>query len=518
MALTEQERAELAGLIKSEYNQEVDLSQLNDAEIGDLVTELGAAAAPTQEPSQPVDLGRQVRATTASGINALTLGNLSNLLPEEAAAKLSFLKKQEPAASAVGTAAGTLGTMVYPAGALTKIPALARVLGSSKLAKTAANVAGGAATGAGYGFLTNPEVSGPQLEARTENAKTGAKIGAGAVAIPSLLAGLGKGLYKYPFKKLDVEANIYNAENADAIQQGLKTAKELPSEVLFNKGLTGSGPELLGKIKAGLNKESYPVLQATREELSKVHQYPVVGTKQGALEAFDDPTKRTAVADAINKAKSFSSGVFDKYKPEGWDEKVADYLFKTKAYRAERALLKEAGLPTNIISKPARPQKFMSVPDFNKNMTDIGAAAEDGFTSVSPGETAKQLKSQLAGFYKYISGQEEAAVANKLGPETLDKFKNAKEEVSRMYGIFPELKTIASKEAGAHKITPMEGMFMTNAHTAPYAIAKEGIETLQSPYVATNLGKFLNRTGRSVVAPTNPVPFFLRKNENAQEQ
>lgn len=710
MALTEQERAELAGLIKSEYNQEVDLSQLNDAEIGDLVTELGAAAAPTQEPSQPVDLGRQVRAATASGINALTLGNLSKMLPEEANQKLAELRSQEPAASNVGNAMGLASTFMYPAGAISKIPAVAKAIEGSTKLKLLADVAGGATTGAGYGFLTNPQVAGSELDARIENAKTGGMIGAGFGTIPTILTKGGEAYFKSPFKKIDAAL--------------VKAGKKPISDILWKRKITGSLSGIEGELQNVLDTELYPEIEKVKQGLKdKGYQYDINDVRDLVLKNLPNESKDVGIANEITGLKNYATDAFDKYTPEGWMKTLRSYVNKRKGYEKEKAAFEIAGgagdqlpilgaidpgqsmrpqvtslptaqmvtrppsgkatvlrvtpkkgqlaintnmpeeqitkeikvplqtegskasaepfepfgvqpelptLPTkegdifntprgddllplaqnmkldqmtndamvgtpnyqaeilglqripqkygvgsrrvrvakkgqtkipfsleNVTSKeeipvqlqgditprlfegilprieqsstgqgafpiapqkPQVPSKKMTVDDYDLLMKRIGQKGKAGFVQTAPGQQTPIPADLMADFYGALKGQREAAVAEQLGPEVAAKYKAVNQETSTILNSFKKLSDAAQNEAATNTITPIEGMFLLNPATAKYAMTKEGIELLRSPYFATKIGKAMNKVGNSSLAPTNPVPFFLRKNENAQEQ
>lgn len=623
MALTEQERAELAGLIKSEYNQEVDLSQLNDAEIGDLVTELGAAAAPTQEPSQPVDLGRQVRAATASGINALTLGNLSKMLPEEANQKLAELRSQEPAASNVGNAMGLASTFMYPAGAISKIPAVAKAIQGSTKLKLLADVAGGAATGAGYGFLTNPQVAGSELDARIENAKTGGMIGAGIGTIPTALSKGGEAYFKSPFRKIDAAL--------------VKAGKKPISDILWKRKITGSLSGIEGELQNVLDTELYPEIEKVKQGLKdKGYQYDINDVRDLVLKNLPNESKDVGIANEITGLKNYATDAFDKYTPEGWMKTLRSYVNKRKGYEKEKTAFEALGgsgdqlpLMTNNIpiktkdqeklveligkepsvatteplehwtqqeltpvpqapnpegfnvprgdslvplaqkmsldtrtdkmmtgpkyqseifnlfntprtyapasekvqqaasgqgsfavapQKPKVPSKKMTVDDYDLLMKRIGQKGKAGFVQTAPGQQTPIPADLMADFYGALKGQREAAVGEQLGTEAANKYKAVNQETSTILNSFKKLSDAAQNEAATNTITPIEGMFLLNPATAKYAMTKEGIELLRSPYFSTKIGKATNKVGNSSLAPTNPVPFFLRKNENAQEQ
>jgi hypothetical protein len=454
--------------------------------------------------SPGIDLMERSKSAGYGLMDAVSLDNVEKLQSEETKQRKFSLAEDYPVENFLGKVGGNVPLMMGPGGSVSKIPAVTKILGTGGKALLA-DMAGGAAMGSAYGFLQNPKVAPEKEMAARVDGSFGlpTAIGAGAATLPYALRAGGESYYKSAFKKLDSAAKIFNAENAEGIAAGTVKAAELPSEVMLQRGYTGSAPTLLGKIKAGLLRDALPTLQKTREDLGKVYQYPVDELKSTVMKSFDDPTKRTTAEGAIKKAKGYAADVFDKYIPEGWAKDLLNYRAKS------------------VLENPEAPTKMMKVSDFNRNLTDIGKVTSDkGFAPVSPGETGDVLRQQISqGLYTPLTKFENKVVGEKLGPEVLEKFKAAKEETSRMYNMFPDLKDQALKESGQVQFTPLDIMYLTNPYTAAYAGVKEGAQILQNPGPATTIGKGMIKAGKSYYAPTTLTPTLLnifRQNKKAK--
>lgn len=570
-------------------------------------------------PAPQKTIGGSVGAGVSSLADSLTFGNLEKFLPKEALQKMAALKEQYPAESGFGNLTGSAATMMFPNGAITKIPQIAKLVGNSGKLKALANILGGAATGAAYGFAQNPKVQQDELSARVGQMALPAALGGALGLVPGALEKAGEAYYRSPFRKIDSAL--------------IKSGKNSISDTLWNRKITGSLSGIEDELQKVLDTELYPEISKVKQGLKdKGYKYSVNDAKNLVLNNLPNESKDVGIANEITGLKNYATDAFDKYTPSGWMKTLRNYAKKNKGYQTEKAAFEAVGgageqlplmgnnipiragdrvknielmgqpasvataeplehwtqqglmslqtpktpeafnvpsgdpllplaqnmkmdartawmqhgpryqseilglqntprsymqvkVPTQVqapgqSSFPITPQKLqipdkkMTVDDYDLLMKRVGQKAKAGFVQTAPGQQTPIPADLMADFYGALKSQRESAVAEQLGPEVANKYKAVNQETSTILNSFKKLSDAAQNEAATSTLTPIEGMYLLNPATAKYALTKEGIGLLKSPYMATNIGKFMNKVGKSNIAPVNPNPALLNAIRN----
>lgn len=165
---------------------------------------------------------------------------------------------------------------------------------------------------------------------------------------------------------------------------------------------------------------------------------------------------------------------------------------------------------------PRIPEKAMTVEDFKSNLQEIGKAVKQGFSNPVPGKSIPTSNALLADMYGSMNQMLNKKVADQIGDAEASQYITAKDKASQILGMFPSMVAEVGKDVGRTQVNPLEVSYLLNPTYGKYALAKEGVELLGHPAIATRGALGLKWTGQK--APTASIPYFLKRDEEKKNE